>query len=131
MRSASGETASRCGERYASCAGLALKAWPPSRHAPVLSNLGSIGPSLGLALAGPDVLHVVFFLDQRQQPERQEREHRDRHRDIIAAETDGNADGTGGPQARGCRRALHSRSMFEDRAAADETDTCDQAFDHF
>jgi hypothetical protein len=32
------------------------------------------------ALALATVLKVVFFLDQRQQPQRQERKHRDRHR---------------------------------------------------
>ena len=103
------------------------------RPVAVQSNLGSIRPGIALALtlALATVLKVVLFLDQRQQSQREEREHGNRHRDVVATEPDRNADRAGGPQARGRRGTLHSRSLLEDRAATDEADAGDQAFDHF
>jgi hypothetical protein len=65
-------------------AGLTL-----SRPVQVQSNRGSIRPGVALALALAAVLKIIFFLDQRQQPQRQERKHRDRYRDVIAAKAPG------------------------------------------
>jgi hypothetical protein len=77
MPSASGETASRCGDCYAPFRDL-------SRYNRTLAQSNVVS-----ALALATVLKLVLFLDQRQQPQSQEREHGNRYRDVVAAEPDG------------------------------------------
>ena len=67
-------------------------------------------------------LEIAIFLHQRQQPQRQEREHRDRHRDIVAAEPDGYADRAGGPKSWETTNLLHlGRALTYAAGLRDET----------